>query len=693
MADPGRPVRTAVAGGGRAVARWRVPAARMSARKSQGVAIRRAAHADTDEHVAQVLVRLLHERAPPDAFAAQTASVQRLPDDHPLKASLLESIRRALEVRERLDQQQLREQGMLAVIESARDLSSRLDPDSLLAAIVGRARTLLGADVAWLSVQDTDRQAFQVLTTDGAMARGTARMVAGPGRGVASLVMSTRVPFTTPDYLHDTRFEHDPVLDDTFREEGICALVGVPLMWDGEVDGLLFVADRYHRVHSAQSIAILSTLATHAAVALKNARDFERSNAALERADRAHAELERHVRGIQAAADAHERMTSLLARGASLATLCQSVAQLLGGSLLVLDEAGRVHSRGTASGYDDTLAQACSAEDRQAVAMRRALAESRHLGRSVTAFEIDAERCRVMPVIGGDDLLGSLALFHRGELEEVAVRTFERSSSVIGIVLLSQERMEATKSRDMAALLRALVSPRQDDAALLADRAERHGLDLTRPLSLMLIEPGAPGAGYAARRLRTTEPRLQALVDEIDGVLVVLCRAAEEAEVRQRIASGTAAPAGAGHRGIVSRPVTGPAEIPALFGALRRGLAVLGRLGVQGCVVGQNELALYAALFETHDNASLTEFLEAAVGPLVAHDRRRGTELAPTLLAFLDANRNATLTAQRLGIHANTVRQRLAAVDGLLGDWDQPARALEIHVALRLRSLIATGDT
>ena len=34
----------------------------------------------------------------------------------------------------------------------------------------------------------------------------------------------------------------------------------------------------------------------------------------------------------------------------------------------------------------------------------------------------------------------------RAELDEIAVRTFERSSSVIGIVLLSQERMEATKS-------------------------------------------------------------------------------------------------------------------------------------------------------------------------------------------------------------------------------------------------------
>ena len=110
-------------------------------------------------------------------------------------------------------------------------------------------------------------------------------MVARRDRGVAGIVMSTRLPFTTPDYLHDKRFAHEPKLDDTFREEGIAALVGVPLIWEGEVIGLLFVADRYHRTHTAQSISILCTLATHGAVALKNARDFERANAALAKAE------------------------------------------------------------------------------------------------------------------------------------------------------------------------------------------------------------------------------------------------------------------------------------------------------------------------------------------------------------------------------------------------------------------------
>jgi DNA-binding PucR family transcriptional regulator len=40
-----------------------------------------------------------------------------------------------------------------------------------------------------------------------------------------------------------------------------------------------------------------------------------------------------------------------------------------------------------------------------------------------------------------------------------------------------------------------------------------------------------------------------------------------------------------------------------------------------------------------------------------------------------------------MGIHVNTVRQRLATIEDLLGHWGHASRALEIHIALRLWSL------
>jgi sugar diacid utilization regulator len=652
-----------------------------------------ANRSDVGDHTASELIGLLHQGASADEFARRLGQIEALPDRYPGKQALIETVRMAMAVRTRLEVQQQRERGMMAVIESAQDLSSRLDLTELLQAIVSRARNLLGSHVAWLSTYDAERGEYQVLVADGALSQSTSSMVARRDRGVGSILMTTRLPFTTPDYLHDKRFVHDPKLDDTFRAEGIAALDGVPLIWDGEVEGLLFVADRYHRMHTAQSISILSTLGAHGAVALRNANNFKRTNAALAHAEEARAELERHLRSIQAAAEAHEQMTSLLAKGASLATLCEAVARLLGGSVLVLDEAGQVISRGVAEGYDGTGSATVAPQHERSADLARALGASRQLGRSVLAWQADGETCRVMAVIGGADVLGSTVLFHRdAELDEVAVRTFERSSSVIGIVLLSQERMEAARSRGASTLLRSLVSPRQDEPALMANQAERHGVDLAQPLSLMLVEMDTPSAGYAARRFRSLTPLAGVLIDEIDGVLVVLCGATRAGDVRQTISDWARREAGTVHRGVLSRPVAGPAEIPALYATLKRALPVLRRIGVDGQVVGQNELALYSTLFETHDPASLSAFLEATIGTLLAHDRKRTSGLATTLLTYLDSNQNAKVTAQRLQIHVNTVRQRLATIEDLLGHWGNASRALEIHIALRLWSLRTAAD-
>jgi sugar diacid utilization regulator len=249
--------------------------------------------------------------------------------------------------------------------------------------------------------------------------------------------------------------------------------------------------------------------------------------------------------------------------------------------------------------------------------------------------------------------------------------------------------MEATKSRSASTLLRSLVWPRQDELAVLENRAERHGVDLARPLVLLLVEMDGPSAGYAARRFRTLTPLANALVDDIDGILVVLCGATGAHDVRHTVSNWARRELRTDHRGVLSRPVSGPTEIPALYATLRRALSVLGRIGVNGQIVGQNELALYSTLFETHDRTSLAHFLDATIGPLIAHDRRRNSELGATLLSYFDNNQNAKTTAQRLGIHVNTVRQRLATIETLLGHFGNASRALEIHIALRLWSLTA----
>jgi DNA-binding PucR family transcriptional regulator len=84
----------------------------------------------------------------------------------------------------------------------------------------------------------------------------------------------------------------------------------------------------------------------------------------------------------------------------------------------------------------------------------------------------------------------------------------------------------------------------------------------------------------------------------------------------------------------------------------------------------------------------LRAFLTRTLGPVQAHDASHGTELHPTLEAFMAETGHLANTARRLGIHINTLYQRLARLDEVLGaDWRESDRRLELHVAVRLEAL------
>ncbi|WP_243656784.1 helix-turn-helix domain-containing protein [Paucimonas lemoignei] len=557
----------------------------------------------------------------------------------------------------------------------------------LLHAIVTRARNLLGSHVAWLSVYKEEIEEFQAQVTDGALAESTDRMTARRGIGIAGIVMSTRRPFTTSDYLNDDRFEHTANLDETFAKEDIAALVGVPLLSDGEVTGLLFVGDRYQRTYSALEVSILSTLATHAAVAVKNAKAFELANTALRNSDEARAELERNNRNIQAAAEAHEQLTSLLAQGASLSRISETVAHLLGGSVLVVDEAFQPISHGAAAGYASIAAATYTPYGDRSSDIIAAARESRKAGRSVLAYKDSDEQCRVISVTGGDDVLGSVLLFCKDDLSEIAIRTFERSSSIVGIALLSQERMEINKTRDVSALLRNLLSPRQHEPTLTYQQAERFGLDLSQPLSLILIETDDTKAGYLARRLRGSAGFAGTVLDEVDGLVVMVCATLHATELVKSCVSLIKGELAGSYRGVVSKPVLNAEQLPAQYEASRRALSVAKRLGMTGKIIEQAELALYSVLFETHDQASLKAFQDNTIGALVSYDRKRSSDLTSTLFCYFDSNQNASVAAKRMNIHVNTMRQRLASIEEIIGHWGNATRSLEIHMALRLWNL------
>ena len=78
-------------------------------------------------------------------------------------------------------------------------------------------------------------------------------------------------------------------------------------------------------------------------------------------------------------------------------------------------------------------------------------------------------------------------------------------------------------------------------------------------------------------------------------------------------------------------------------------------------------------------------FSRDVAGPLFKADQTRGTSLALTLLTYMDHGHNARAAARVLGVHVNTLHNRLETIQGLMPGWSLPGKSLEVHLALRLQ--------
>ncbi len=424
---------------------------------------RRATPPDRNaSRVHEEILELLRRGASAEEFGSLLRHVQALPVGEAIREGLARSVASGQALRATLEQQQLRERGLVAVLESARNLTAIRDLNQVLTAIVGRARQLVGAQLAFLASYNPARGAFYMRATDGAVSAGLPRLVLEHGYGMIGLIAETRAPRQSSAYEQDDRFVHKPEVDRIFREEGIHSLLGVPLPFGAEVAAILYVGDRYSRSYHGWETSMLSTLAAHAAVAMHNAHGFEEAREALRKAGEANALLERQAVGIRLAADAHEELTALVAKGGGPQDIARVLARMLRASVLILDEGARPVASATApgaAGPPDPVARLKDARE----AIRAALRESRALGRSVPSPGQADGACQAAAVVGGSGLLGGVVIWTPGPLDEFAIRILERSAMVTGVVLLSQERVELAASRDRMAILRGLLHWHQDD--------------------------------------------------------------------------------------------------------------------------------------------------------------------------------------------------------------------------------------
>jgi PucR C-terminal helix-turn-helix domain/GGDEF-like domain len=245
-----------------------------------------------------------------------------------------------------------------------------------------------------------------------------------------------------------------------------------------------------------------------------------------------------------------------------------------------------------------------------------------------------------------------------------------------------RERWLRSSAASAADTIEGILNGRQRDEALASQRL-RHDLRLNHVALVAWPDDGAPeelegaltelaqGArpdavlvhplaltsqtAWMSKRRPFTEQELEALTFE-DGA---------------RVAVGTSQPGIDGFRLSYEQALEA------------RRVAVLARRR-SGSLTRYSAVALSA--LATVDVAQARDFVRTQLGAL-AGDDDVALRLAATLRVYLDENASPTRTAKRLGIHENTVANRVRQAEKLLGR-PLPDQRLELHVALALAPIV-----
>lgn len=616
------------------------------------------------------LLTLLATNAPSDQVAQVAITARTSGASEAELAEIERAGELALQVRHKLAEQERRQTELAALFDSASDLAGVRDLNAVLRSIVHRARMLLAADIAYLSLNDDTLDETYMRVTDGSVSARFQQVRLGMGEGLGGLVAQTARPYATADYAADARFAHTKTIDAAVDEEGLVAILGVPLLLNDNVIGVLFAAFRTaHDFFSRDEVALLASLADHAAIAIDTARLIEETRTAVDELNAANDTIREHNEAMQHAERTHDRLTDLVLRGEDIAEVATEVATMFSGGLVVHDADG------------NELARVGTGRQEQP---RDAVAASRKAGRAVPHGDQ-----WVCAVLAGPELLGSLVLAGRPALSDVDRRVFERAGVVTALLLLLQRSTAEAENKVGGELVADLLTAPQRDPAGRVARARRLGIELTSPHSVLV----AHAEGVPRERLATAVAWNARASGGVAGALedqVVLLPNTEPGKAAKGLSRALADSLGSPVTVGAAGPAEGPQALADAYAEARRCLRALLALGRSGDGAAMSDLGFLGVVLG--ESADALGYIRSVLGPVLDYDAQRGTELGETLEMYFACSMNLNRTKDRLRIHVNTVSQRLERIGVLLGeDWQAPDRSLEIQLALRLNKIV-NGD-
>lgn len=229
-------------------------------------------------------------------------------------------------------------------------VNSVLDVRQVLDLIVKSAVDISGAESASLFLREGRSARFSVQSSRGLSDEFLKKVSSlSSERGLVAEIVRTKKPLVVQALDQESRFRYPEIVD-----EGIQSVLGVPLLAEDAVNGILFVSNRRPVSFTEDDQRLFSLLASQAAVALRNARLFE--------------EMQRRVTELTTLHDLGLAVNSVLDLKSVLDMVVRSATEITdsrSSSIFLYDKTRDEFRVGAAVGLDEDFLEQARVTDRQ----------------------------------------------------------------------------------------------------------------------------------------------------------------------------------------------------------------------------------------------------------------------------------------------------------------------------------------
>jgi hypothetical protein len=542
---------------------------------------------------------------------------------------------------------------------------------------------------------------------------GVSRLVSGVEHDLFTAeILSTAAPVLVQGAITDPR-----TIQRTMRRWHVRDMLGVPLVVDGDVIGIIYVDNQAEEhLYTTRDVELAKTFAGLAAIAVRQAWLYQQL------ARRATV-TEHQRRVLGASALMHSRVTRAVLDGAGVADLLCLIVELLGKPVVWYD--ARLSVVSWAAPEHLALAQRPGLTRTQLglPVVRNALAQLDAGSSSVVLRATPELRCRrlLVRMIVDQKCAGYLELCELGGgFSQTDAKALEQAAMAVALKLVTEARNADALRHEREDYLADLLYGRREPARLAAE-AVRFGIDAGGRHLLLRVQYAQEPHGDAATGKRRREEVAQLIGRQLsDGRRCVAHTGVPGADLLLvELPAEPAEPPGAAEaacragldaafvdltarygvrHAIASEPCRALTGLPVAAERVREIAALAAASGAGGSdgggrLVFAGDFELVRIVSQRDGLSGARRYAEELLAPLVEHDAASGGGLVETLRAFVACQAHIRPTAVLLEVHENTVRYRLNRIRELSGiDPERLEALLRVALAFQVLSLF-TGES